>query len=117
MDTNKGRAYLQYIKRVKNFGWMIRVFSGFYTENYPDAAGVSKYPVVFLTFYSIFSAVRHRLAHKIGHVPLDAESQKIPIFRYGIPDPRTKKVPVWCFWDGDKEWAVENILMNSVNFP
>lgn len=29
MDTNKGRAYLQYIKRVKKFGWMIRVFRVF----------------------------------------------------------------------------------------
>lgn len=117
MDTNKGRAYLQYIKRVEKFGWMIRVFSGFYTENYPDAAEISKSPVAFLTFYPIFSAVRQKLAHKVGHVPLDAESQKIPIFRYGIPNLRTGKVSVWCFWDGEKEWAVENITDEQRKLP
>ncbi|WP_308720648.1 hypothetical protein [Komagataeibacter xylinus] len=92
-------------------------FSGFYTENYPDAVEISKSPVAFLTFYPIFSAVKHRLAHKVGHVPLDAESQEIPIFRYGIPDPRTRKIPVWCFWDGEKGWAVENITEEQRKLP
>lgn len=117
INTKKGRAYLQYIKKVPNFSYMIRVFSGFYEGIHPELTGIVKYPVSFLIFFPIMAAERRKIVHKCGNVPLDEESKKIPVFRYGIPDFETKKVPVWCFWDGEKEWPVENLTDEQRKLP
>lgn len=121
IDTSNGRSYFQYIRDVPKYSWMIRVFSGFYKEHdckkKKDINKIAQSPVQFITFFPLITAERGKFVHKCGNVPLDEEAKKMPIFRYGIPDPRTKKVPVWCFWDGEKEWAVENITDEQRKLP
>ncbi|GBR17217.1 hypothetical protein AA0616_0992 [Komagataeibacter nataicola NRIC 0616] len=55
--------------------------------------------------------------HKCGHVPLDDESKKIPVFRTGVPHPQTNRVEIWCFSDEEKEWIVENITDEQRKLP
>ncbi|MGS0648288.1 hypothetical protein ACU81Q_11720 [Komagataeibacter melomenusus] len=118
INTKKGRAYLQYIRKIPRFSYMIRVFSGFYPdEGEQDVTEIVKSPVAFIIFFLVYAADRRRVIHKCGYVPLDEKAREMPVFRYGIPDFRTKKVPVWCFWDGEKEWPVENITDEQRKSP
>ncbi|WP_129551418.1 hypothetical protein [Komagataeibacter xylinus] len=50
-------------------------------------------------------------------MPLDEKGREMPVFRYGIPDFSTRNVPLWCFWDGEKEWPVENITNEQRKLP
>ena len=46
-----------------------------------------------------------------------SENKAFPVFRDGIADPRTEKVAVWWFWDGEKEWRVGKITPEQRKMP
>ncbi|MGS0648647.1 hypothetical protein ACU81Q_13575 [Komagataeibacter melomenusus] len=117
INTTKGRGYFQYVKHYPRFSYLIRVFEGIYPDEDQNIAGIVHSPVAFLIFFPLGAADRRKLVHKCGHVPLDEEGQKIPVFRNGVPDPQTNRVEVWCFSDEEKEWFVENITDEQRKLP
>ncbi|MBV1830232.1 hypothetical protein HNW77_04540 [Komagataeibacter sp. AV436] len=96
---------------------MIRVFSKDCDNKTENIEGIINMPVLFWIFFPLISAEKQKVIHKYGHVPIDKEKIKIPIFRIGFPNLKTNKVKVWCFWDGEKEWAVENITQEQRKLP
>ena len=49
--------------------------------------------------------------------PIPSGASDFPIFRTGVEDPETRKVKVWWFWDGDKEWKVGDITPEQRKLP
>jgi len=118
--TQKGLAYAQYThehSEPPRFGSLIRVFSGFYNKRPKNFSKVTKSQTKFVTFVPLKVSVNLKLVTIVANEPVTSESQKFPVFRDGIIDPKTKKVRVWWFWDGKKEWKVGEITKEQKKMP
>ena len=63
------------------------------------------------------AAVNRGIFKVVAHHDIAAQNRPFPIFRNGIADPKTKKVAVWWFWDGEKEWEVGKITAEQRKLP
>jgi hypothetical protein len=117
IPTAKELAYAQYTHQHPTHGGLIRVFDTLF-ENRPS--GFSELvigPVRFSTFFPVRAAINRGIFQVVGHENVALHNQPFPIFRNGIADPKTKKVAVWWFWDGQKEWKVGAITAEQRKMP
>jgi hypothetical protein len=103
--TPKGLAYGQYLLRNKEYGALVRMFSGFH-ERRPSELAETMGDVQFICFFPLQAAVNRDIVTIIGNAPIPKEASTMPIFRSGVVNPATGKVELWWFWDGEKEWRV-----------
>lgn len=112
-----GLAYAQYTHQHPTHGGLIRVFDTIFDSRPNDLSELVKGPVRFSTFLPVRAAVSRGIFKVIGHHEVAPFNQRFPIFRNGIEDPKTKKVSVWWFWDGEKEWKVGEIRPEERKMP
>ena len=51
------------------------------------------------------------------HPTYGALLRAFPTFRAGTPDPVTRKVETWWWWDGEREWRVGPLTPEQRAFP
>jgi len=120
IPTQKGLVYAQYThehSESPHFGSLIRVFSDFYDERPEDFNEVAKSQTKFGTFFPLEISVKLKLVTIVANKPIISKSQRFPIFRAGLRAPKTGRVEVWWFWDGEKEWKVGEITEDQRKLP
>lgn len=117
IPTSKGLAYAQYTHQHRTHGGLIRVFDAVFETRPGDFSEVVKGPVRFSTFFPVRAAVSRGIFKVVAHEKIAPHNQPFPIFRNGVPDPKTKKVAVWWLWDGEKSWKVGEITPEQRKLP
>jgi hypothetical protein len=120
IKTSKGLAYAQYTHEhttPPRFGSLIRVLPGFYDERPDNFVDIVKQKTVFVVFIALQVAVSKNYVEVVGNQPVPPDAQIFPVFRGGIPDPKTRKVKVWWFWDGEKSWKVGDLTDEQKRMP
>jgi hypothetical protein len=117
IQTSKGSAYAQYTHQHPTHGGLIRVFDEVF-ESRPDSfAGLVDQPVRFSAFLPVAAAVKRGLFKVVANERIALQHRSFPVFRNGIADPKTKKVAVWWFWDGEREWKVGELTPEQREMP
>lgn len=117
VSTAKGLAYVQYTHQHPTHGGLIRVFDAVFESRPSGFAEIVKGPVRFSTFFPVRAAVHRGIFKVVGHEVIAPQNAAFPIFRIGIEDPKSKKVALWWFWDGEREWAVGQITSEQRKMP
>ncbi len=117
IPTSKGLAYAQYTHQHPTHGDLIRVFDVVFKHRPSRFSELVNGPVRFSTFFPVTAAVKGGVFNVVGHESVAFHNQPFPVFRNGIADPKTKKVAVWWFWDGEKEWKVGEITAEQRKMP
>lgn len=79
--TSQGVAYAQVTHKHPEFGYLIRVFSGFYDSKPQYFSAVVESPVQFSAFFMVQSAVNQGLLSVAANVPVPESLQAFPTFR------------------------------------
>lgn len=117
IKTSRGDAYFQYVKKVSPMGALIRVLPGTFNDDAPDIDELIQAETNFWVFFPVVAAEKCGVIEKISNYSVPVHSIKTPVFRTGIVNPETKKVDVWWFWDGEKEWRVGAITREQRRMP
>jgi hypothetical protein len=117
IPTSKGLGYAQYTHQHPQFGGLIRVFDALFQRRPDDFGSLVEGPLRFSTFFPLHAAVNKGIFKVVGHREVARPNRPFPIFRNGVSDPKTKKVAVWWFWDGQKEWQVGKITPEQRKLP
>ena len=120
IKTGKGLSYAQYSHEHvahPKFGSLIRVLPGFHKERPTDFANIVKQKATFVVFVALQHMVNENYVMVVNNQPVPPDAQVFPVFRNGIPDPKTRKVKIWWFWDGEKEWKVGNLTNEEKRMP
>ena len=118
--TSRGLAYAQHTHEhvaPPKYGYLIRVLPGLYGKRPTDFTDIGKQKATFVVFVPLQVMVDRNYVTIVNNQPVPTDAQKFPVFRSGIPDPQTKKVRVWWFWDGDKEWKVGSLTDEQKRLP
>lgn len=117
IPTSKGLAYAQYTHQHPQFGGLIRVFDEIYKGRPENFSSLVNGQVRFSTFFPLQAAIKRGIYKVVAHHEVAGPNRSFPLFRNGVADPKTKKVSVWWFWDGEKEWRVGNITQEQRKLP
>jgi len=117
IPTSKGLAYAQYTHQHPTHGGLIRVFDSLFENRPEEFSKIVNKSVRFSTFFPLSVAIKRGIFNVVGHEKVALNNQPFPIFRNGIADQKTKKVAVWWFWDGEKEWKVGEITPEQRKMP
>ena len=117
IPTGRGLAYAQYTHQHPTHGGLIRVFDALFQKRPGHFSELVNRPVRFSTFFPVRAAVKRGIFNVVAHEKIAPPNQPFPIFRNGVADPKTKRVAVWWFWDGEKEWKVGEITPEQRQMP
>src|SRR5437016_426711 len=117
IPTSRGFAYAQYTHQHPQWGGLVRVFDTMFQERPKDPSVITDGAVRFSTFLPIRTAVHRGTFDIVGNYSIAPENRQFPVFRNGVPNPKTKKVSVWWLWDGDKEWKVGELTPEQRQLP
>jgi hypothetical protein len=112
IETSKGTAYGLCTHRNATYGYL------FYF--YPIGTQFSELKnttTQFCCFFEVWSAIRQKFVKKIDMIEIPPQLKEFPVFRSGLPDPITKKIKNWWFWDGEKSWMAGEINDNQRKIP
>ncbi|TBU89202.1 hypothetical protein [Phytopseudomonas dryadis] len=104
--TSQGVAYAQVTHKHPEFGYLIRVLSGFYETQPEDFSGVVSSPVQFSAFFVVQSAVNQGLLSVVANIPVPEGLQAFPTFRSRNGGPGGS---VWL-WNGGEAVRLERDL-------
>lgn len=119
ITTPNGFGYVQYTHFDDSYGEVVRVLDGTFGER-PDADILAKLaagPTAFHAFVILQQAVKHAEATVVGSYPIPPHARKLPVFRTGLPNPRTRKVDDWVLYDGERQWPVGAITDEERKLP
>jgi len=117
--TPNGFGYVQYTHFDPGYLDLVRVLDGTFGER-PSADVLAKLtagPTAFHAFVILQDAVKHGEATVVGSYPIPSHARKFPVFRDGLPNPRTRKVDDWVLWDGKRRWHVGAISDEQRKLP
>ena len=117
IPTACGLAYAQYTHQCKPFGGLIRVFDPLFSKRPSVFFDLVQQEPRFSTFFPVVAAINRSIFEVVGDAPIAKHNQLFPTFRNGVTDPITKRVAVWWFWDGEKEWKVGDITPEQRKMP
>lgn len=117
IKTAIGHAYFQFVKKIPPMGSLIRVLPGTYSEPIDDLSDLIQMKTNFWIFFPIAAAVKNGVVRKVERYDVPPHSKETPIFRTGLVNPESKRVDVWWFWDGEKEWKVGTITEKQRELP
>lgn len=104
--TSQGVAYAQVTHKHPKYGYLIRVFAGFYDKPPSDFTTVVQAAPQFSAFFVVQSAVNQGLLTVVGNVPVPALLEVFPVFRSRNGGPGGS---VWL-WDGAEEYKLERAI-------
>lgn len=112
--TSQGVAYAQVTHKNPEFGFLIRVFSGFFDSQPKDFSSVVRCPVQFAAFFSAQSAINQGLLAVVANIPVSECLQVFPTFRSRNGGPGGS---IWL-WDGKEATRLErDLTMEELKFP
>lgn len=117
IPTAKGLAYAQYTHHHPTHGGLIRVFDVLFQSRPSAFSELVMGLVRFSTFFPVAAAVKRGVFKVVGYEKVALPNQPFPVFRNGVADPKTRKVVVWWFWDGEREWKVGEITPEQRKMP
>lgn len=79
--TSRGVAYAQVTHNNPGFGFLIRVFNGFYSEQPKDFSVLVDCELQFSAFFVVKSAVNQGVLSVVANVPVPESLKVFPIFR------------------------------------
>jgi hypothetical protein len=112
--TSQGVAYAQVTHRHPEFGYLIRVFSGFYGMQPKDFLAVVSAPVQFSAFFVVQSAVNQGLLSVASSVPIPEYLQEFPTFRSRNGGPGGS---VWLWSGGEAVRLDRRLLPEEMKYP
>ena len=117
IKTRCGYAYALYTHEHKMFGSLLRVF-GLVNSSRPNSFDdlIAREPQ-FETFFPLAAALARGVVSAAGRVEIPLRLRRFPVFRDGVADPKTGKVPNWWLWDGEKEWLIGNLSEEQAKYP
>ena len=117
IPTKTGFAYAQYTHQHPTHGGLIRVFEPLFQRRPTDFTELTRGPVRISTFLPVRAAINRGVFDVVAHEEVAKHNRSFPLFRAGIADPQTKKVSIWWFWDGEREWKVGQITPEQRRMP
>lgn len=109
IPTKRGLAYAQMSHDHATHGALLRVLPGFHASRPLDVCALVSARESFVAFFPLELAVQRKIFELVAQCEVPEAARAFPVFRIGIPDPTTRKVKLWWFWDGAKEWRVGSI--------
>ncbi|WP_088146782.1 hypothetical protein [Achromobacter denitrificans] len=107
--TSQGVAYAQVTHKHPEFGYLIRVLSGFYDTQPKDFLEIVNCPVQFSAFFVVQSAVNQGLLSVVANVSVPESLQIFPKFRSRNGGPGGS---IWL-WDGGEAIRLERNLSSD----
>ena len=117
LQTRKGLAYFQCMRKVPQWGTMIRVLSGFFMSRPSDMKSITARTEQFITFFPVDYAARKGIIHHVGTAPLPAHAQEFPVFRVPGLHGRDGKVMGWSTWDGKLTHDIKDLSTELQKLP
>ncbi|WP_082112108.1 hypothetical protein [Pseudomonas frederiksbergensis] len=112
--TSQGVAYAQVTHKHPEFGFLIRVFPGFYNEQPKDFSTVVEGEPQFSAFFVVQSAVNQGLLSVVANVPVPEALQIFPTFRSRNGGPGGA---VWL-WNGSESVRLEReVSVEELKLP
>jgi hypothetical protein len=104
--TRRGLYYALYTHKHPNFGGLIRVYRLNFSERPSGFFWIEEAVPWFSVFYLIGPSVSRGITPIVASVGIPLALQAFPLFRSGLPNPRTGKVLIdkWWLWDGNHEY-------------
>jgi len=117
IKTSMGLAYFQCVRRVPDWGMMIRVLIGTYSERPNSLVAITQQAERFLTFFPIDFAWKKKIVALAGCEDIPATVQRNPLFRApGLRD-REGRVMKWFLIDGDREIPLSFLTLEQKKLP
>jgi hypothetical protein len=104
--TSQGVAYAQVTHKNPEYGFLIRVFPGFYNQQPVDFSTVVNSEPQFSAFFVVQSAVNQGLLTVVENVPVPERLQVFPTFRSRAGGPGGS---LWL-WNGNELSRLERAL-------
>lgn len=104
--TSQGVAYAQVTHKHPEFGFLIRVFPGFYDTIPGDFSTVTNTKPQFSAFFVVQSAVNQGLLSVVANAPIPEEIKPFPVFRARSGGAGGA---IWL-WDGSQESRLDRAL-------
>jgi hypothetical protein len=106
IPTRRGLAYAHYALRKEQFGALLRVLPGFFTERPSNFVHLVGQPPRFVAFFPLGAAVSRGIFEIVATVPVPELAQRLPLFRAAGHIDRQGRVHDWWLWDGERSWRV-----------
>ena len=120
LKTSDGFAYVQYTHEDPTYGELVRVLPEVYEARQDPrvVATLVAEKTVFHSFVFLEESLKEpRLARVIGNFPIPRHAKAFPVFRTGLPNPRTGEVEDWVLWDGNRHWPVGALTVDQRKLP
>lgn len=117
--TPVGLAYAQYTHDDETYGELVRAIGrAFQTRPAPDSlTALVAGPTAFHAFVFLQDAVKRGHVAVLGSYRVPDHARPFPVFRDGLPNPRTRKVDDWVLWDGKRQWSVAALTDDQRKLP
>jgi Regulator of ribonuclease activity B len=119
IPMQKGLAYVQYHffhDPPPRWGYMVRVLPGFFQSRPTDFEALANLRESYFIFCGLQRGLNQRLGEIVANVPIPVHAQKFPLFRYGFMNMATGKEGVWRLWDGVKEWRIDTLTDEQLDY-
>ena len=117
IPARTGLFYAQYTHSNAEYGALIRVLEGAFTQRPKDIQSLGLSPTRYVLFCFLQSAVNRGVWKVIGNCPVPEFCQHFPLFRSGMADPQTSVVKDWWLWDGNTSWKVGALSQEECRLP
>lgn len=113
-----GFAYALYTHKHAVYGAMLRISATTFPDKREYGFGLLfDDEVQFSCFFPLAAAGKRSFVRIVGNIEVPPELGAFPMFRTGIPDPKTGRVGDWWLWDGEDEWKVGAITDEQRKYP
>jgi hypothetical protein len=112
--TSEGVAYAQVTHKHPEYGYLIRIFSGFHNTRPKDFSAVVSCPVQFSAFFPVQSAVNQGLISVVDNTPVPEILQVFPTFRSRNGGPAGS---IWLWSGGDAVRLERCLLPEELTYP
>jgi hypothetical protein len=100
----------------REYGPLVRVFSGEFVSGTDINDFVNKQPLAFSSFVLVQKGIAEGLIVMLGKATVPSHLADFPVFRSGTPS-KDGKVRIWFFWDGTKDWEVGTLSAEQRKMP
>jgi len=103
VPTSQGRAYVQFVRFVKPYGYLIRALPGTFSAPPTDFQDLADQPARFWVFTPLQTIVNRGIFEFAASAKVPKSAARIPLMRVAA-GPRPWEASVWWLWDGEREW-------------
>ena len=118
LETEKGLAHVQFIKKLPGYADLIRVIDGFFESRPTDIEQLAALPTRFLLLFPFSIAIHRGLIRLVGNAAIPVAHRKLPTFRSSLGDKMHPPTFWWLWdWEAGREWRVEQLTDEERRYP